>query len=357
MRGVAITMAVLLGAPGPVQAFELEPGKPLRLVGEAPAAPEGAPKRFVIDALLTEGDEPFASRIEGWFASLDPADAGSGEISGGCVQERCALSVSLSSGELGVIGDLAAPAAPSRGQLVLEADDAEQPGPPAPAAFTPFGEDAPGLGRLAPRGSIGSHALSDLLAWAGADLGFSNLDDEEPDERERAALAAWQAETGRPPSGLLLAADLEALRAQVETARRQAGWTVVQGAGWSGGHPGALLRPAAGAGGERRFVSADGKAELALAVEPPLDEAAWDALVDRETADDDANENRSYTRVNDDFELSVTRGGVRHVRVWRNREGGLVRMTYRYPADDEALARFEPILVRTFRVGEEVRPE
>lgn len=356
MRGWSIFLAALLCAGTARAEIELEPGKPLRLIGEAAGTPEGAPKRFVIDARLSEGDEPFQSRIEGWFASLEPIEAGSGEISGNCVQERCALSVSLQAGDFGLTGDLAGPGGATQGQAVLKPHWSDQAAPAAtPASFTAFGEEAPGLGRLAARDAIGAHELSDLLAWVGQDLGFSNLDDEEPDDRERAGLGAWQAQTGRPPSGLLLVADLAALRADVEAARRAAGWTPLSGPGWSAGYPAAVLKPAGGA--DRRFLSADGRAELVLELEPALSEEAWDALVERETEDRPDDDNRSYTRVNDDFEFSVTRGGARHVHVWHNREGGLARMAYRYPADDETLSRLEPILVRSFRVGEDLRAD
>ncbi|MFC3079276.1 hypothetical protein ACFODL_14355 [Phenylobacterium terrae] len=355
MRKWAVAIAAAAWAGAAQAEVELEPGRPLRLVGEVAAPPEGAPRRFVIDALIAEGEEPFQSRIEGWFASLDPTDAGSGEIEGTCVQERCALSVRLGAGEFGITGDLAAGGA-ARGQAALKPHWSDEPAPaPSAVTFAAFDVEAPGLGRLAPRGAIGSHELSDQLAWAGIDLGFSNLDDEEPDGRERSGLADWQAAQGRPPSGLLLLADLAALKSQAEAARRAAGWTKVEGAPWAAGYPAAVLRPVAGQPG--RFASADGRAELVWTLDAPMDEAGWDALVERETADTDEDENRSYTRVNDDLEMTVTRAGVRRVSVWLNRPGGLAHMAYRYPEGDEALARFEPVLLRTFRLPDDFGAE
>jgi hypothetical protein len=349
MRRWAVAIAALALAGAAQAEVELEPGRPLRLMGEVDAPPEGAPRRFVIDALIIESDEPFQSRIEGWFASLDPADAGSGEISGTCVQERCALSLGLSAGEFAITGDLTA-SRPASGQAALLPDWSNDP-PPAPSAvsFASFGEEAPGLGPLAPRGAIGSHELTDLLAWTGVDLGFSNLDDEEPDGRERRGLADWQATSGRPPSGLLLASDLATLRAEAAETKRAAGWKPVESARWAAGYPAAVLRPVEGGPG-RRFASADGRAELVWTLEPALGEADWDALVEREIADHEEDENRSYARVNNDLEMAVTRRGVRQVAVWLNRPGGVAHVAYRYPENDEALARFEPVLLRTFRL-------
>jgi hypothetical protein len=355
MRRWAFVIAALAWADAAQAEIELEPGKPLRLIGEVAAPSEGAPRRFVIDALIAEGDEPFQSRIDGWFASLDPADAGSGEIEGTCVQERCALSVRLGAGEFGVTGDLTTGGS-GIGQAALRPRWSDEP-PPAPSAvtFAGFDDEAPGLGRLAPRGTIGSHDLSDQLVWAGIDLGFSNLDDGEPDGRERGGLADWQAAQGRPPSGLLLADDLAALKAEAETAQAAAGWRAVEGAAWAAGYPSALLRPIAGE--PYRFASADARAELVWALEGPMSEADWDALVERETADNDADENRGYIRVNDDLEMTVTRAGVRHVAVWLNRPGGVTHMTYRYPEGDESLARLEPVLLRTFRLPDDFGAE
>ena len=66
------------------------------------------------------------------------------------------------SGELGITGDFARGGGQGLASLKQEWSEAP-PAAPTPVSFTAFGEDAPGLGRLAPRGSIGSHELSDLL--------------------------------------------------------------------------------------------------------------------------------------------------------------------------------------------------
>jgi len=351
MREWSIALAALaLAIPAWAQ-VEPAPGRQLRLAGEIADPPGAAPRRFVIDARLVEGDEPFQSRIEGWFASLEPVEAGAGEIEGTCVQERCAASVRLEPGKLGLTGDFAGDGG-GEAQAVLTDPWSDAPArAPSAVRLTPFGEEVPGLGRLSPRGSIGSHELTDLLAWTGIDLGFSNLDDREPDVRERRGLADWQLAGGRAPSGLLLANDIEALRAEADAARRTAGWAPVPGAAWASGYPAALLAPVAGQPG--RFVSPDGQAELVWALDPPMDEGAWDALVKREIADREDDEGRGYARVNDDFELTVTRGGQRLAFVWLNRPGGVARMAFRYPPDDEAFSRLEPVLIRTFRLPDD----
>ena len=55
--------------------------------------------------------------------------------------------------------------------------------------------------------------------------------------------------------------------------------------GWTAGYPAAVLPKASRAGAEQRFASADGRAVLVVAVDPPLSNDAFDALVERLTAD------------------------------------------------------------------------
>src|SRR5690606_35913954 len=178
-------------------------------------------------------------------------------------------SVRLEPGKLGLTGDFAGDGG-GEAQAVLTDPWSDAPArAPSAVRLTPFGEEAPGLGRLSPRGSIGSHELTDLLAWTGIDLGFSNLDDREPDVRERRGLADWQLAGGRAPSGLLLANDIEALRAEADAARRTAGWAPVPGvrlsrraAGPGGGPAGPVRQP--GRAGRARLGarSADGRGRL-----------------------------------------------------------------------------------------------
>ena len=330
--------------------------RPLRLVGEAPTAQDPAPSRFVIDARIKPGDAPFQSTVEGWFAALPPA-VGSGEISGSCVEARCALSADLDEGKLAITGDLAGPAAPSAGRFLMKDGDDKTVGQGA-VSFSPAAGAIAGVGELAAPDAVSAAELAELLMWNGSETGFSNVDKDWPDDFEREALATWQGSNERPATGLILVADLAELRAKTAEAKAAAGWMPLGGAaqGWSAGYPAKLLPKASREGTEQRFDSADGKARLVVAIDPPLGGGGFDALVDKLTEDQPGQEDRSYTRVNDDMEISYREGGVVTSAYYHNREGALARVVFTYPADQgETYDLYKTVLPRSLKVTDELK--
>lgn len=358
MRGPSIGLALLAGAwilASPSARAEDAP-RPLRLVGEAPTAEDPAPRRFVIDAEIKPGDAAFQSTIEGWFAALPPA-VGSGEISGSCVEARCALSADLDNGKIALTGDFAGDGPPGAGRFVLKDDDEKTVGQGA-VSFSPTTGAIAGVGELAAPDAVSATELAELLMWNGSETGFSNVDKDWPDDFEREALATWQGSNGRPATGLILVADLAELRAKTAEAKAAAGWTALGGAalGWMAGYPAKLLPKASREGTEQRFDSADGKARLVVAIDPPLDGDGFGALVDKLTEDLPGQEDRSYTRVNDDMEISYREGGVITSAYYHNREGGLARVVFTYPADQGGTYDlYKIVLPRSLKVTDDLK--
>jgi hypothetical protein len=327
-------------------------GRPLRLVGEAPSLGEQAPKRFIIDATVEPGDAPFKSEVSGWLSALPP-DIGSGEVSGSCVEDACALSADLDQGKLALTGPLIAKAGPIAGKASFGEEGAA-----GAARFTILTGTTTELGELAPRDAVTAAELRDLLAWNGSPTGFSNAEgDGPPGDMERGALAGWQQSAGRPMSGLILVEDLKALREGARAEKAKAGWTPIGDAahGWSCGYPAALLPQKAIAGAEQSFTSADGKAKLVVAIEPARSDEAFDAIVEEETADHAGREDVGYTRVNGDMEVSYTEKGVRTIKAWHARRDGMARLVYSFPAGDESYGRYDTILARSLKVTDELK--
>jgi hypothetical protein len=329
-------------------------GRPLRLIGEAVGVKEPGPARFFIQAVVTKDDEPFKSRVEGWLAVLPPGE-GSAEITGTCVENACALSASLDDGALALSGDLIA-ATPGPGKFQYDSDDQK-----GVARFTPFtGAAIPGVGELAPDNAVDAAELTDILSWNGAAGGFDYTDKEgPPTDTEREALARWQGANERAPTGLILAADLTALRNGAREAKAKAGWTAIgdKTAGWSSGYPAALLPVATRSGAEQRFASADGKALLVIAIEPPRSDEDFDAFVDAETGDHKDRQDVGYTRVNSDMEVSYTTAGVRHVTAYHTRKDGFARLAFTYPAESETYQPLDTLVARSLRVTRELKAQ
>ena len=347
-RSVLLLSTLLALAAGSASAQDA--GRKLRLVGRGSAP---APASFVIDAVVTKGYEPLQSDVSGWFAALPP-DTASGEISGSCVEDRCVLNVSLEDGKLSLTGDFAKAGATSfTGRAILSEGYDDTAKGEAPVTYTAAGDDIPGLGKLAPDGAVGEHELASLAVWAGATYGFNYTDDGPPGEMERDALGQWQAAGERPGRGLILVDQLAALRAEAAAAKAKARWTAVQGKGWTGGYPAAVLSPA----GPGRYASADGKASLVYSVSAPVDDDAWDAMVDEAHAEAEGRDVQGYTRVNDDMEVTMTEGGVRRFVVLHRRKGGVAKAVLSYPAGaPSGLDGYESILPREFVVTDEVAP-
>lgn len=324
MRIALAIAAALVVTPASAEGFP-----PLvRLYGETLTGGVGAvPKRFVIEAAMREGNSGATAEIdEGWLAPLDPPAEGApervkGEVDGTCIEDRCAFSVS---GDLVITGDLLKGEAGEAKFVLKEYDETTATGT---MRLTPFADTVPGVGKLAAADAISGAELSRLLLWRGYSSGFFSQDDDPPDDFQREPLSQWQADKGRPGGGLILADDLAALRAEVKQVQVEAGWR--------DGYPSAWLRSlsASSRPGERRYASDDGKVTLLIAADPPISDEAWDAFVDQQTGDGAAGESNGYTRVNDEMEISRTKGGMVTTAAYKHADKALYRMVLTYPED------------------------
>jgi hypothetical protein len=344
------------------------PPKPLRLLGAAPAAPPPdanampnptatAPTAFVIDAVIKPGDTEAQSTIEGWFAAIQEP-AASSEATGSCVDTHCTITVSLEGGKLTLTGDYGGPGGgPAR--FTVKDDDGKvlQSGT---ATLTPLAGDVPGLGALAAPDAINEADMDDLLVWAGQQgTGGSGPSDPVPSTSQRQSLASWQGDKQRLATGLIFAADLDQLRADRTAAQKAAGWTPIgdPAHGWSAGYPAAALPVVSQAGAETHFASADGKAVLVVAIDPPMASDAFDAFVEKTTADRAGRDQVNVERVNGDLDMSYREGGVITVASYHNRDGGLGRLIFTYPAKrDKDFDQYTPILQRQFKVTDDLKP-
>ena len=328
-----------------------------RLTGAAPDAGDPVPKTFVIDALIKPGDSEAQSSIEGWFAaSQEPA--ASGEVTGTCVERKCALTAELDENKLTFTADFGG-ASPFAAHVSVKTDR-DKTARQAAATLTPLKGPIEGLGALADPDAVQAAELDELLMWARqtARNGFVSGQDEPPDGFQRGSLATWQQAKGRLATGLIFVSDLTELRADAAAARKAAGWTALgePAHGWSGAYPAALLPKAGAAAGEQRFASADGKAVLAVAIDPPMSSADFDAYTDKLTGEDGRKDAES-TRVNGDMDMRYEKAGLVTVGAYRNRDGGMLRMVFTYPADRaEALAVFEPLLQRSLKADSDLKP-
>ncbi|MDB5482609.1 MAG: hypothetical protein JWO83_3662 [Caulobacteraceae bacterium] len=359
MKGIYLAAAVATGAVlcGFAAFAEPPPFRSLRLIGAAPDAHDPVPAAFVIDARLKPGDGEFQTTLEGWFAAV-AAPAASGEVSGSCVEKHCALTVDLDGAKLALTGDFGDAAGPVPARYVVK-DDQDKSAQNGAATLTPLGGAVPGLGALAAPGAIDQADFDDLLMWAHETVSAGSAPtDPVPGSFQHESLATWQQAKGRLATGLIFAADLDQLRAERAAAAKDTGWTPLGDAahGWSGGYPAALLPKTDPAGAEQRWASADGKARLVIAIDPPMSSDAFDAFVDTATADRTGRNHVNTTRVNGDLEYRFEEDGVVTVGAYHNREGGLARLVLTYPADrGEAFEPFEVILQRQFKAGDDLK--
>ena len=352
MVWLVLGLAALSGA-----AHADEPARSLRLIADAPSATDPAPQHFVIDALVkSEGGEA-QSTVEGWMAAVE-APAASGELSGSCVERHCVLTVDVNGDKLSIVGDFGAPTGPVKARFTLKDDEGKvlQQGA---VTLTPLDGAVPGLGALAPPTALTANQLDDLLMWIGETVAAGTRNPEDPpDSFGRDTLATWQEGKGHLATGLIFAADLAELRAEAQAARKAAGWTALGDAakGWTAGYPATLLPKASRAGAEQSFASADRKARLLLVIDPPMSGEAFDTFVHTTTADREGRTNTDYTRVNDDLEMRYEEDGKVTVAAYHNREGGMARMIFTYPADaSDTYKPFEAILQRGLKVEDSLK--
>jgi hypothetical protein len=356
------SMAAVLGlalaaAPAP-RAEAQTGGRPVRVIMESVNLIGGLQPRFVIDGVITPGENIFHNEVQGWLASLPPG-AGADTLEGSCVENQCALTAALSSGKMALSADLVSANPPTTGRLILSDDDGRKIGE-GPMRITTITGPIPGLGELAPVNAVGAVELSDILMWNDSPTDFSHIDDGPIGWLQRQALAKWQGEQGRHANGLVLKDELALLRSRADKAKAKAGWAAMGGPaqGWTAGYPAALLPKAEVVNRwAKRFSSADGRAMLLVAVQPPMSAKAFDAFVAQQTADRPGVANRTYTRVNNDMEISYQQGGKVISSAYHNRARGFVRMEFSRPIEGAAAYEvFDMILPRSLRVTDQLAP-
>jgi hypothetical protein len=325
----------------------------VRLIGTAPSGDDPVPKTFVLDLSVTKGDSAFQSTVTGWFAALPP-DMSSDEVSGSCVRSECAVQVSVDGGKLSFSGDFTGARA-SSGRFSLTDDDGKAKAEGV-TDFKPITGAVGDLGLLAPPDAVTATELRELLLWSDVNQGFNNADDVAPGDSERDGLASWQQSNSKPMTGLIFAADLAALRANAEAARKAAGWTKIEGdkQAWSAAYPAALLPKASGSGSERRFASADGKAVLVVGFDAPMSDDDFSALVDKLTAGGPGRSDQTYTRVNGDMTISYVENGMAVSAAYHDRASGLARLVFSRPkADDKTYELFDALVPDSLKVADD----
>ncbi len=356
-RTSAIGLGLMLALSG--NAARAEPaGHSLRLLGAAPSAQDPAPSSFVLDLRIKPGDGEFQSAVEGWFASI-VAPAGSGEVSGSCVEKRCALTLELNSGKLALTGDILDPAGEVPARFVVK-DDQDKAVQTGTASLGVLTGTVPGLGALAAPDAINGDDLDDLLMWGQQTVASGSPPGEGPPAGyQRESVGSWQSGKERLATGLIFEADLAELKADRAAAEKVAGWTTINETahGWTAGYPGALLPVTSSSGAERRFASADGKAVLTIAIDPPKSSDAFDAFVESVTGSREGRSQVNITRTNGDLQARYEQGDIVTVAAYHNRDTGFARIVYTYPVDRaEAFEPFDMIVQREFKVTDEVKP-
>ena len=331
--------------------------KPLRLYGEAPQAKDPVPHRFIVEGVVKPGDGELQSTIDAWFAVLDGGGP-DGSVSGSCVEKHCTFSLDMDGGDkISFTGDFGEAAGPVPVRIALK-DDHGVASQTSTGTLRPLTGPVAGFGVLAPAGAIDAAELDDLLVWNHQTIGFGGNDPGDPvGTFQRSTVADWQTSKGRVATGLIFTTDLDQLRADAAAARKAAGWTALgdKAHGWSAGYPATVLPKASRGGAEQRFASADGKAVLAIAIEAPMTGEAFDAFIEKTTADHDGRTGTNYTRVNGDLEMRSQEKGVVTVLAVHNRQNALARLTFTYPAAaEDTWSPYDPILQHALKVTDEV---
>jgi hypothetical protein len=332
--------------------------KTLRLSGTAPTASDPAPKTFVIDAEVKPGDGDFQTSIDGWLASTaEPAS--SGEVDGTCVEHRCVLTAALDNAKFILTGDFGDATGPVAVHFTVKDPD-DKTLQEGAATVQPLTGPVAGLGELATPDALTEAQMDDLLMWNQQTVtSGSPPGDDPPSSSQRDTLAGWQGDKGRLATGLIFTADLTELRADAEAARKAAGWTPLGDAahGWSAGYPAAVLPKSSRVGAEQRFTSANGEAVLVVAVDAPMSSDDFDAFVEKVSADREGRTEVDTIRANGDLQMSYQQGGMVTVAAYHNRDNGLARVVFTYPAKAKnAYEPVETIVQHSLAVTDDLKP-
>jgi len=352
LKSILMTAAALAVLAGAARAAEV---KTMRLVVDAPTLPGAT--RFVIEAEVDSDDNWAHSDVKGWFSALPPK-TGSGALEGHCEGERCVLSVDLDPGKVKLSGDLMA--ASGAGKGVLEAsDEQEQQSPVKGAAtFGPIPNAIPGLGEQVKPDALDSLAFADLLLWAAGTTSIGDDDSHAIDDNQFESLEAWQRQNNRPVIGVLFTGDLDLLTRQRADAQKAVGWVALggPGRGWSAGYPSKLLPEVSRVGAEQHFTSADGKATLVIAIDPPLSDEDFSAFSDKQTQDRPDRSENNYNRSGPDLNISYVEKDRAVSAVYFNRKGGLARLIYTYPKGGNPYADANSEVTLSLRATDDIKP-
>jgi len=354
LKSILMTAAALgvLAASGAARAGEVTT---MRLIVDAPTIPGAT--RFVIEAEVDSDDNGAHSDVKGWFSALPPK-AGSGALDGHCLGQRCELSVDLDPVKVKLSGDMVTQSGSGKG--VLEATNDQAPGSPikGDATFAPVPDSIPGLGGRVKPEALDSLAFADLLLWAAGATDVGDDDSHPISDSQLESLGSWQRENHRPVIGVLFTGDLDLLTRQRADAQKAVGWVPLGGPaqGWSAGYPSKLLSPAGRVGAEQRFASADGKAVLVIAIDPPLSDEDFTAFVDKQTQDRPERSEVNYGRSGDDLNMSYVEKDQSVTAVYFNRKGALVRLTYTCPKGDNPYAAVESQVTLSLRASDDAKP-
>jgi hypothetical protein len=269
------------------------------------------------------------------------------------------LSAEVENGKFVLTGDFGDAAGAVAAHFVVKDDD-DKTVQEGAATLKPLAQPIPVLGMLAAPDAINEIALDDLLVWNDQTVSTgSPPGDGPPSSSQHEALAAWQEQKGRLATGLIFVSDLAELRADADASRKKARWTPLGDAahGWSAGYPAAVLPKASRVGAEQHFISTDGTAVLVVAVDPPMASDAFDAFVDKVSADRDGRSDVNTVRVNGDLEMSYVEGGIATTAAYHNRDGGLARLVFTYPVKAKDLYEpYETILQHNLTVTDDLKP-
>jgi hypothetical protein len=331
------------------------------LLGEAPSLAPSGPQRFVLYLEIVEGEKGEKSQASGSFSGLPPSTDSGLITTGACAGKHCDLSVQLDSVQFDLHGDLAGLAGSTEGAFEITDHGAEGAAAKGAVTFKSLPDAVPELGERVKAEALTGPKLRELMIWNGMSVAFNGDGAESFDDLQGDDIATWQDQNHRPKTGVLFTSDLAAMTDQRDKAQKAAGWTPLGEAagGWTAGYPAVLLPQVSRAGAERRFSSADGKALLVIAVDPPLSQADFEALEASLHSDGDPATGESHHNLigtGNDVRIDYTVNGKAVTKIYRNREGGVARLVYTCPDGDNPFADIAPQVTNSLTISDALKP-